>query len=78
MTQRRECDDFLEDILNAARIAQSFVAGVDHEAFASDEKTVYAVVRALEIVGEATKRIPQEVRDQKPWSTLACDGRDAR
>jgi uncharacterized protein with HEPN domain len=39
---------------------------MSYEAFAGDEKTSYAVVRALEILGEAAKRIPQDVRDQNP------------
>ena len=34
--------------------------------FLQDEKTVYAVIRALEIVGEATKKIPDEVREKYP------------
>ena len=47
-------------MLDSARKAQIFVEGMDYEAFAADEKTQYAVVRALEIIGEAAKKVPQE------------------
>ena len=66
--------DFLEDIRTAARKAQEFTAGMTFDAFAKDEKTAFAVVRALEIIGEATKQIPQEVRDKGPdlpWRSMA-------
>jgi len=74
MTPSREFVDFLEDIRDAALKAQQFVAAMDYAAFAADEKTAYAVVRALEIIGEAAKRIPQGVRDQNPsipWRAMA-------
>jgi uncharacterized protein with HEPN domain len=74
MTPPREHVDFLEDIRDAAFKAQQFVAGMAFDAFAADEKTAYAVVRALEIIGEAAKRIPQEVRDQAPnipWRAMS-------
>jgi uncharacterized protein with HEPN domain len=74
MSAPRTFVHFLEDIRGAAAKAQAFVAGMNYEAFASDEKTAFAVVRALEILGEAAKRIPQQVRDQYPgvpWRSMA-------
>lgn len=74
MNPRRDHRDYLEDICKAARKALQFVEGIAYEDFSGDEKTVYAVVRALEIVGEATKRIPQDIRDrypQVPWRSMA-------
>ncbi len=74
MTQPRTHLDFLEDIRQAAQKATAFLGGMGLEAFATDEKTAFAVVRALEIIGEAAKRIPQPVRDQYPdvpWRAMA-------
>src|SRR5436190_21896483 len=74
MTQKNLCRDYLEDLRKAAEKALLFLGGMSLEQFIADEKTGYAVVRALEIVGEATKRIPQEVRDrypQVPWRAMA-------
>ncbi len=73
MTAPRTYLDFIEDIRTAAAKARAFVAGMDYQAFAADDKTAFAVVRALEIVGEAAKRVPQEVRDRGPaipWRSM--------
>lgn len=74
MSERREYIDFIKDIRGAAAKALEFVAGFDFELFQNDEKTVFAVVRALEILGEATKRIPPEVRGKYssvPWRSMS-------
>ena len=74
MTAGREQRDYLEDIREAAQAARSFVEGMDREAFVADRKTVFAVVRALEIVGEAAKRVPEPLRKRYPdvpWRAMA-------
>lgn len=74
MTKKIEVLDYLQDILDAVESAEQFVTDMDYATFASDKKTVFAVVRALEIVGEATKRIPDEIRQRYPgvpWRAMA-------
>jgi uncharacterized protein with HEPN domain len=66
MTDPRDYADYLEDILDACQKALSFVEGSDFDEFQKDHKTVFASVRALEIIGEASKCIPQSVRDRHP------------
>jgi uncharacterized protein with HEPN domain len=66
--------DYLRDILDAAEKIAQFTKGMTFEQFAQDAKTSFAVVRALEIIGEATKRIPSPVRDkypEVPWREMA-------
>jgi len=51
-----------------------FVAGMDFATFEQDKRTTYAVIRAIEIIGEATKRIPDEVKNRYPhipWRSMA-------
>ncbi|MCS7227291.1 MAG: DUF86 domain-containing protein, partial [Gloeomargarita sp. SKYB31] len=58
----------------AGEKAMAFIAEMDLTDFLQDDKTTFAVARALEIIGEATKSIPQAVRDrypQIPWRAVA-------
>jgi len=74
MTPPRTNQDYLQDILNYADDAMQFVMGMDFATFEQDKRTHYAVIRALEIVGEATKNIPPEIRDRHPtvpWRLMA-------
>jgi uncharacterized protein with HEPN domain len=66
--------DYVEDILDAMEKAEILVEDVAYERFAEDFRINFAVVRALEIIGEATKRLPMEVREkypQIPWRGMA-------
>jgi uncharacterized protein with HEPN domain len=71
---KEEFLDYIEDIIDAMNDAMSFVDGMKCEDFVKDRKTIYAVVRALEIIGEAAKRMPDLVRNcypQIPWKDMA-------
>ena len=65
---------YLKDIFEAMVAAQAFVEGMGFDAFAADDKTASAVVRKLEIIGEATKNVPDPIRQkypQVPWRDMA-------
>jgi uncharacterized protein with HEPN domain len=54
----------LQDIVENVDAIAQFTARMDFAAFVADRKTVYAVVRALEILPEASRRLPAEIRDR--------------
>lgn len=65
---------FVLDILNAARLGQTFVAGVDKASFEEDLMRQAAIIRQIEIMGEATKRLSSSFRTthpEIPWSKIA-------
>jgi uncharacterized protein with HEPN domain len=66
MNDARQFVDYLCDIRDAVAKAEQFVAGMTYEQFAADEKTAFAVVRALEIVGEAARKIPESTQARYP------------
>jgi uncharacterized protein with HEPN domain len=72
---KREYEDYLRDMLDNAEKALSFVQGMDYDGFCTDDKAVYAVIRALEIIGEAARQIPENVRQSHPeiqWREIAA------
>jgi uncharacterized protein with HEPN domain len=71
---RREIGDYVKDIVNAMDKALAFIENMSYEEFVRDDKTAFAVIRAIEIIGEAVKRIPEEVRRKYPdipWRGMA-------
>ena len=66
--------DYLLDIAKELERIEEFVEGMSYEEFKKDVKTVYAVIRCFEIIGEAVKNIPEDVRNsypQIPWKRIA-------
>jgi uncharacterized protein with HEPN domain len=65
---------YLADILQAARLVQSFVEGADKASFELDLMRQSAVIRQIEIIGEATKRLSDSFRASQPdipWRSIA-------
>lgn len=74
MKKARLIQDYLLDMIDAMDKAEMFIGGLDLEAFCKDEKTAYAVIRGLEIIGEAAKKVPADMRrrfSDIPWASLA-------
>lgn len=58
--------DLVMDLVNAARLVQTFTEGMSFDAFLADQKTHFAVYSQFVILGEASRRISQEFRDAHP------------
>jgi len=71
---KEEFLDYVEDVVEAMNDALRFVRGLEYDDFVKDKKTVYAVTRAVEIIGEAVKNIPGKVKkrySEIPWKKMA-------
>ena len=70
----RDFRDYLKDILDAIDDIDSFVDRMTYEEVVKDRKTMNAVVRSIEIIGEASKNIPERVKTkykELPWKQMA-------
>jgi uncharacterized protein with HEPN domain len=65
---------YLSHILECIDLIGSYIAGHDLEAFSANQQVQDAILRRLEIIGEAVKNLPQNIRDdnpQVPWRQIA-------
>jgi uncharacterized protein with HEPN domain len=70
---KRDVILFLYDILECIEKIERYVLGMSYKDFENDERTVDAVIRNLEIIGEAARNIPPELRDKYsdiPWRRI--------
>lgn len=54
----------VEDILTCIRNIQTYIYNMNYEEFSQDQKTIDAVARNLEIIGEASKNIPEDIKEK--------------
>lgn len=64
--KKRTLRDYIEDILIAVDDVAAFIEGMKKSDFERDKKTVNAVIRSFEVIGEAAKKIPAPVRKRYP------------
>jgi uncharacterized protein with HEPN domain len=70
----RRAELFLDDIREAIAKIERYTAGLNQTTFEADEKSVDAVVRNLEIIGEAARQLPEEFTRRNPqieWRKIA-------
>jgi uncharacterized protein with HEPN domain len=71
---KKDVNIFILHILDNIKAVEKFTKGMDFESFKKDEKTVYATIRAMEIIGEAVKNIPREFKykyKEIEWKRIA-------
>ena len=74
MRNERVYLDYIQDMLESAEKAVNFVGNLRYEQFSEDDKTTFAVIRAIEIIGEAAKKVPNDIREsysEIPWREIA-------
>lgn len=71
---KRNVTLYIRDILQNMQDAEEFLQGCTYDQFVSDKKTFNAVVRSIEVIGEAAKHVPTDVREKYPgvpWKEMA-------
>lgn len=74
MTREPQARVYLRDMLEAAEKGRRFVSGITQEEFLENDEKIFAVTRALEVIGEAAKQVPAPVKQRYPeipWRAVA-------
>jgi len=75
VTAPRDYRDYLTDMVEACRSILRFVEGMTLASYLADEKTRFAVMRGFEIMGEAARRLPDEIKNANadiPWKLMTA------
>jgi uncharacterized protein with HEPN domain len=70
----RQLSEFLQDILESIADIEAFTEDINFETFLGNREKVLAVVKSIEILGEAVKKVPDDIRvqyPQIPWKAIA-------
>jgi uncharacterized protein with HEPN domain len=70
----RKLSIYIKDIIQNMQDAEEFIKGMSFEEFELDKKTFNAVVRSIEVIGEAAKNVPDSLRAKYPavpWKEMA-------
>jgi len=71
---KRDYSDYIKDIITSIEEIEKFTSGMKFKDFENDKKTINAVIRSLEVMGEAVKKIPESMRKKFPnipWKRIA-------
>ena len=74
MKRFREYGDYVQDIYDAINEVELFIEGMVFKDFIQDKKTINAVIRSVEVIGEASKKIPERIRNTYPsipWKKMS-------
>jgi uncharacterized protein with HEPN domain len=72
--EKRSAGEYLSDMRDAIHAAREFSRGVSFEEFRDNREKQFAIIHALEIIGEAAKQVPGSVREEYPeipWRDIA-------
>jgi len=70
---KRTAQLYIIDILDSIKNIEEYIKGMDFEEFEKDQKTIDAVVRNFEIIGEASRNMPEDIKLKRkdiPWSKM--------
>lgn len=74
MSSKRDYIQYLYDMLDSTSKGAEFIKGYSLNDFKEDEKTQFALIRAIEIIGEVSKKIPKSIREnysEVPWREIS-------